>query len=68
MNPKKNMKQIVGVVERGEGAEKRSFWTRIGVSFENHDGSWNFKIDYFPTDPATTLQMRDIDPRENREG
>ena len=33
----KNMKQIVAVVERGEGEDKKSFWTRIGVAFENRD-------------------------------
>lgn len=67
MNNKKNMKQMVGAVERGEGEEKKSFWTRIGTAFENSDGSWNIKLDYMPTSFGTTLQMRDIDPRESRE-
>jgi hypothetical protein len=68
MNTKKNMKQIVAAVERIKGDEKQSFWTRVGVAFENADGSWNLRLDYYPTNPATTLQLRDIEPRENREG
>ena len=31
--------QLVAVVERGEGEDKKSFWTRIGVAFENKDGT-----------------------------
>lgn len=59
----KNMKQIVGAVKR----DGRTFWNRIGTAFENRDGSWNIKLDYMPTSFETTLQMRDIDPREDRD-
>lgn len=65
-NTRTNMKQIVAVVERGEGQDAKSFWTRVGVAFENRDGSWNLRFDYFPTNPATTVQLRDIDDREDR--
>ncbi len=60
-----NMKQIVAVVERGEGADAKKFWTRIGVAFENRDRSWNLRFDYFPTNSATTVQLRDIDERDD---
>ena len=66
-NARTNMKQIVAVVERGEGPDAKRFWTRIGVAFENRDGSWNLRFDYFPTNPATTVQLRDIDAREERD-
>jgi hypothetical protein len=36
-NEKKKMKQLVAAIERGEGDEKKSYWTRIGVAFENRD-------------------------------
>ncbi|MCA9595405.1 MAG: hypothetical protein KC776_18955 [Myxococcales bacterium] len=62
-----NMKQIVAVVERGEGTDTKKFWTRIGVAFENRDGSWNLRFDYFPTNPATTVQLRNIDERVDAE-
>ena len=65
---KKNMKQIVAAVERVKGGEKKDYWTRVGVAFEKSDGSWNRKLDYWPTNPATTLQLRDIEPRDARDG
>lgn len=66
-NARANMKQIVAVVERGEGADAKKFWTRIGVAFENRDGSWNLRFDYFPTSASTTVQLRDIEARDDRE-
>jgi hypothetical protein len=61
----KTMMQLVAVVERGEGDQKKSFWTRIGVAFENRDGSWNLRFDYLPARPAeTTIQLRKFDPKE----
>ena len=65
-NTNKKMKQIVGAVERTnrEGV-KKTYWSRIGVAFENSDGSWNQQFDYFPTNVhPTTIQLRDFDPRE----
>jgi hypothetical protein len=61
------MKHLVAVIERGEGKNKKSFWTRIGVAFENpRDGSWNLRFDYFPASFAsTTIQLRD--PKEKDE-
>ena len=47
---------LFGVVQR-EGMEK-GFWTRIGTAFQNHDGSWNLRFDYLPSDPTVTIQMR----------
>jgi hypothetical protein len=61
------MKQIVAVVERGDGSDAKKFWTRIGTAFENRDGSFNLRFDYFPTNPATTVQLRDIEKRDERD-
>jgi hypothetical protein len=55
------MMQLVAVTERevGEDKEKKSFWTRIGVAFENNDGSYNLRFEYLPARMAeTTIQMR----------
>jgi hypothetical protein len=63
---KKGMKQLVAAVERGEGDEKKSFWTRIGTAFENKDGSWNLLFDFIPTNTGrTTIQLRDIEPKQD---
>jgi hypothetical protein len=54
-------KEIFGIVERNEV----SYWTRIGVAFENRDGSWNLRFDYLPSRPEVKVQLRE--PREPRE-
>jgi len=62
-----HMKKLVAAVERGEGANKRSFWKDIGVAFENRDGSWNLRFDYLPARMGeTTIQMREFDPPGTR--
>ena len=57
------MKQRVAAVTRGDA----TFWTRIGVAFENRDGSWTLKFDFLPTSAATTVQLRELRPREEPE-
>ncbi len=54
------MKQLVAVKTRNE----KNYWTRIGVAFENADGSWNLRFDYLPADlNGTTVQLRDSHAR-----
>ncbi len=56
---KTNLKQIVAVKTRNE----KHYWTRLGVAYENKDGSWNLRFDYLPADlNGTTVQLRDINP------
>ncbi len=59
---KNSMKQLVAVKTRNE----KNYWTRIGVAFENADGSWNLRFDYLPTDSMTTIQVRDFQARDGR--
>jgi hypothetical protein len=61
---KNSMKQLVAVKTRNE----KNYWTRIGVAFENADGSWNLRFDYLPTDPATTIQLREFQTRDDGRG
>jgi hypothetical protein len=64
-NDKKNMKQLVAAIERGEGDDKKTYWTRIGVAFENRDGSWNLRFDFIPARPGeTTVQLRDFEAKD----
>ena len=64
-NDKKNMRQLVAAIERGEGDDKKTYWTRIGVAFENRDGSWNLRFDFIPARPGeTTVQLRDFDAKD----
>lgn len=64
----KNRKQIVAAVKRKlADGEVKTWWARVGVAFENQDGSFNLLFDFIPTDmQSTTLQLRDFDP-ERRE-
>ena len=62
------MMQLVAVTERGEGDQKKSFWTKIGVAYENRDGSWNLRFDYHPARPDITVQLRPFSPRDDKEG
>jgi hypothetical protein len=58
----KNMKKLVAAVTRNDN----TYWTQIGVAFENRDHSWNLKFDYLPTDlQETTIQLRDFDPKSD---
>jgi hypothetical protein len=41
----------------------RSVWTRVGVAFENADGSWNIRLSAVPVGGGR-LNVRDPLPRE----
>jgi hypothetical protein len=59
------MKQLVAVITRGEGDDKKSFWTKIGVAYPNKDNSYNLRFEYLPADLAqTTIQLRDFKEKE----
>jgi hypothetical protein len=69
MATRKEMKQLVAAIERGEGDQKRTWWTKIGVGFVNRDGkSINLRFDYIPADLRnTTIQLRDFNEKEEAE-
>ena len=44
--------------------ENKSVWTKVGVAFENRDGSFTLELGAFPV--SGRLQMRDpLPPRED---
>jgi hypothetical protein len=49
------------VPAKGEGREKKTYFNRAGVAFENNDGSINVKLDMFPD---LTFQIRE--PNEEK--
>ena len=64
MNDKKMM-QLVGAVQRSADDNTKTWWTKIGVAFQNKDGSWNLRFDYLPARLSdTTIQMREMDAKE----
>lgn len=62
---KKNMKQLwmVEDIPASAGKDARSFWTKVGVAFENRDGSWSLRLAAIPV--SGQLQMRDYEKRES---
>jgi hypothetical protein len=63
---KKRM-QLVAVIEAaaGGGEKKKKYWNRIGIAFENRDGSWNLRFDYVPARISeTTIPMREFGPQQ----
>ena len=44
---KKRM-QLDAVIERAAGGGEKKYCSRIGIAFENRDGSWNLRFDYLP--------------------
>ena len=58
MDQARKMKTVYTVVDRGQ----KSYWVRVGVGFENQDGSLNLKLDAVPTNG--TLLVRDWEARE----
>jgi hypothetical protein len=45
-----------------DGQDKRSFWTKVGVAFENKDGSFTIQLAAVPI--SGRLNMRDPKPAE----
>lgn len=54
------MKDVYTIIEAEEGKKNR--WVRIGIAFENKDGSFNVKLDATPTNG--TLHIRDRKEKE----
>ena len=61
MAEKNGMKIAYALTER----DGKTYWTKIGVAYENRDGSQTIKLDALPV--SGTLQLRDEEPREERE-
>jgi hypothetical protein len=57
---KRRYKEVWLVEDRREG---KSIWTRVGVAFENADGSFNIKLSALPIGGGR-LNMRDPMERE----
>jgi hypothetical protein len=61
-NPK--MMQIVFAIPRANPGEKKTWWMKAGVAFQNGDGSWNLLFDVLPARPDITIQLREMRPKE----
>jgi hypothetical protein len=53
------MYEVFNIVKNEEG---KGFWTRVGVAFENKDGSLNVKLNCLPLNG--TLHIREKEKKE----
>jgi len=61
------MKDVFAIYEsKGEGRE-RSRWVRVGVAFDNRDGSLNVLLDAVPLSGRLQIRNRPNDATENGE-
>lgn len=54
---------VFNVKEAPEGSKNKSFWNKLGVAFENKDGSLSVHLDSLPIDGK--LQIRAHVPKES---
>ncbi len=57
--------EVFGAAQYERTADRRRMWRRIGVAFENEDGSINVLLDFIPTDPKGLVLLRHA-PRRKR--
>ena len=61
------MKDVYAIYEsKGEGRE-RSRWVRVGVAFDNRDGSLNVLLDALPLSGRLQIRNRPAETTENGE-
>ncbi len=66
-------KVVYLLVEKGHGANKRTYWRNAGVAYPCRDGSLNLKLDIHPgltfniRDPKSNGEAEEIDETVERE-
>jgi len=59
------VKDVYTIIEGKNRDTKKNIWIRIGIAFENRDGSLNVKLNALPING--TLQIRDRKAGNKRE-
>lgn len=64
--PEKRHMEVYSIREYTQDKQLKNHWTRLGVAFENKDGSWNLRLHALPvTNPKSglaELHMREPRP------
>jgi len=55
------MKDVYAIYESKVEGRERSRWVRVGVAFENKDGSLNVLLDALPLSGRLQIRNRDAD-------
>ena len=71
MELEKRRFDVFTIREYTQDKQIKTQWTRVGVAFENSDGSWNLRLHALPlANPKTglaELHMREPRPKEEQE-
>ncbi len=59
-------KKMLEISAGTKGKGDKMFWNKIGVAFENRDGSHSLVFNFYPADPAAVLLVSD--PEKKGEG
>lgn len=61
---------VYHVTERGEGQDKKAFWTKIGAAWSHDDGEgFNLSLEYMPmTAGRMVIRSRKEKPENAEEG
>ena len=59
------MKDVYVIYDAKNEGRERSRWVRIGVAFDNKDGSLNVLLDALPLSGRLHIRERDGDPAGN---
>lgn len=61
------MKDVFAIYENKSEGRERSRWVRVGVAFDNKDGSLNVLLDALPLTGRLQIRAREVEsaPREN---
>lgn len=64
------MKDVFAIYESKTEGRERSRWVRVGVAFDNKDGSLNVLLDALPLTGRLQIRTRDVesDPAGNGSG
>ena len=64
------MKDVFAIYESKTEGRERSRWVRVGVAFDNKDGSLNVLLDALPLTGRLQIRARDVesDPGGNGSG
>jgi hypothetical protein len=59
------VKDVYVIYDPKNESRERSRWVRIGVAFDNKDGSLNVLLDALPLSGRLHIREREIDPNAN---
>jgi hypothetical protein len=60
------MKDVYAIYESKNDSKERARWVRVGVAFDNRDGSVNVLLDAIPLSGRLQIRNR-VEPQEGKE-